>query len=144
MKPVRNLMPKAIESADVLSGARAQQTLKRWDEVVGADMATRSWPDRWDRGTVWVACTGSAWAQELRMMKGELLDRLKQMSGEEALFLDLRFGVRKVSRPVKVLTEEIEPKTDEKVEVEAPKSTNPPESIGELARRRLAKWKNET
>ena len=61
---------------------------------MGELLATKSVPDRYDKGTVWVATQGSAWAQELRLMKPQLLERMEAMAGERGMFVDVRFGVR--------------------------------------------------
>jgi predicted nucleic acid-binding Zn ribbon protein len=111
--------------------------MRRWDEIVGVGLASRSCPDRYTKGTVWVAVQGSAWAQELRMMKEIILGRLREISGEPSLFVDVRFGVRPL------------PDTREEstvVEVVAPDPEPAPEaglSIRDIAKRRLEKWKGE-
>ena len=89
--------------------ARAQRAFRRWPEVVGPFLATRSWPDRFSRGTVWVAVEGSSWAQELRMLKGQILSRLREVAADRALFQDVRFGVRRLpdSRSVNLADEEV-------------------------------------
>jgi hypothetical protein len=97
---------------------------------VGPLLAERSWPDRFSKGTVWVAVQGSAWAQELRMMKDVILERLAKRAGDDGLFKDVRFGVR----------------PPRKLEPEPPPPTPAPErqedlSIREIAARRLANWK---
>ena len=92
-------MPKAVENSEVLRAGRAGSVLRRWDEIVGPQLAQKSAPDRYDRGTVWVATQGSAWAQELRLMKPILLERMEAMAGERGMFLDVRFGVRPARAP---------------------------------------------
>ncbi len=94
MSRLGDLLPKALEQTEALRAARAQMILRDWVDIVGASLATRSCPDRYSRGTVWVAVTGSAWAQELRMQKETILRRLDLRSHERGLFTDLRFGVR--------------------------------------------------
>ena len=94
MRHVGRVLPKAVENAEVLRAARAGAALRRWEEIVGALLASKSAPDRYDKGTVWVATQGSAWAQELRLMKPQILERLEAMAGERGMFLDVRFGVR--------------------------------------------------
>jgi len=114
--------------------ARAQRVLKDWPAIVGPAMAARSNPERWDRGTVWVAVQGSAWAQELRMIKDVLISRLEEKAGESGLFLDIRFGVRPLpdSTPT------------EKPAVYAVVNDDRGElSISEIAARRLKKWQGE-
>src|SRR5690349_19105714 len=98
MKRVQQMLGPAIGREEVIRMARAQRVLREWDQIVGPSMAARSHPERFDRGTVWVAVEGSAWAQELRMIKDVLLDRLAQRAGE-GLFLDIRFGVRPLPTP---------------------------------------------
>jgi len=128
------MLSQAIGKEEVLRMARAQRVLKDWTGIVGPAMAGRSHPERWDRGTVWVAVEGSAWAQELRMIKDVLLSRLEQKAGESGLFLDIRFGVRP-------LPEKGEP---ERPAVYAVVNDDRGElSISEIAARRLKKWQGE-
>lgn len=131
MSRLRDLLPKAIDQTEALRAARAKAILRSWRDVVGPSLATRSWPDRYTRGTVWVAVTGSAWAQELRMMKEIILRRLDLKSSERGLFMDIRFGVRPLPPPE---VDEFVPEepVDQTVEREL--------SISEIAARRLARW----
>lgn len=100
MKRIDRLLHSAIEQQEVLRSARAWLVLKRWSEVVGPSLATKSAPDRYDHGTVFVAVVGSVWAVELRMRKDEILARLRSISGEPSLFHRLRFGVRSIEHAV--------------------------------------------
>lgn len=125
------MLGQAIGREEVLRAARAQRVLREWDHIVGPSLAGRSHPDRFERGTVWVAVEGSAWAQELRMVKDVLLDRLEQRCGESGLFLDIRFGVR----PLPPSETPIEPKVFAVVEDDRGEM-----SIGEIAERRLRRW----
>ncbi len=133
MRKFDRLLGDAVLQGEALRAARALTILKRWDEVVGAKMAERSCPDRYDHGKVFVAVTGSAWAQELRMQKETLLAKLHEMSNDPSLFIDLRFGVRplRASFGQAVIEDTFE---------------NPPEhlSIREIAQRRLEKWRNDS
>jgi predicted nucleic acid-binding Zn ribbon protein len=134
MRRVGQVLPAALENDEVLRAARAQAAMRRWPEAVGVMLAERSFPDRFGRGTLWVAVEGSAWAQELRMMKDVILKRLNELSGEAGLFTDVRFGVRPFPKQKAVMEE-----ASAKVE-----KINPQElSIREIAERRLANWKNE-
>lgn len=129
------MLGQAIGKEEVLRMARAQRVLKEWPSIVGPAMAARSHPERYDHGTVWVAVTGSAWAQELRMIKDVIISRLEERAGETGLFLDVRFGVR----PMPQLEA-----TDKKPVVLAVVADDRGElSIAEIAERRLRKWSEQ-
>ncbi|RYG49293.1 DUF721 domain-containing protein [bacterium] len=127
-----DILARAIERPEILRAARAGLILDRWSDVVGDFLAAKSRPDRYERGTVFVAVSGSAWAQELRMRREEILDGLREISGEPSLFINIRFGVRALPNPPQV------PAPDQPYEL-------PPEelSIREIANRRLAIRKRE-
>jgi len=134
MKKVKDVLHVALGNDEVLRAARAQATMRRWAEVVGPMLAERSHPDRYGRGTVWVAVQGSAWAQELRMIKDKILNRLGELSGEPSLFKDVRFGVRPLpERFVAEVENTLRPGDVDVKEL----------SIREIAERRLARWKDE-
>lgn len=94
MRKISAIVPDAIAREEVLRAGRAKRVLRQWPEIVGPLLAQKSSPDKYDHGTVWVAVSGSAWAQELRMIKGQILSKLAKAGGEPGLFTDVRFGVR--------------------------------------------------
>lgn len=133
MKPLKSILGPAIQSEEILRAARAQLVLRDWPIIVGVDMAGRSHPERYDRGTVWVAVEGSAWAQELRMIKDRILRRLEERAGESGLFHDVRFGVRPLpgATPAEIIDDAVYAVVeDERGEM----------SIAEIAKRRLQNW----
>lgn len=130
MRRLDGMLREAIGREEVLRTARAQLVLRDWAEIVGPGMAARSHPERFDRGTVWVAVEGSAWAQELRMIRDVILDRLEKKSGESGLFLDVRFGVRPLPKAADVPEDVYAVVEDDRGEL----------SISEIARRRLKNW----
>lgn len=135
MRKLSNMLPDAVAKDEVLKAARAQKVLKDWASIVGPGLAERSHPDRYDRGTVWVAVEGSAWAQELRMGKEMILARLREKAREAALFQDLRFGVRPIKRE--------EPVKNEPFDDDAHKESVKGLSIREIAERRLKNWNKD-
>ena len=107
MRKVESLVAKAVGKPEVVRAARAWVVMHRWEAVVGEGLASRSTPDRYDRGTVWVAVKGSEWAQELRLMKEDILARLNA-EAKERLFTDVRFGVRAAKPKPRLMS--VEPK----------------------------------
>ncbi len=132
MRKLSQMLPDAVAKDEVLKAARAQKVLKDWANIVGPGLAERSHPDRYDHGTVWVAVEGSAWAQELRMGKETILQRLRDKAREASLFQDLRFGVRPIKREESIKNEPF----DENAHRDEVRGL----SIREIAERRLKTW----
>ena len=55
-----------------------------WPEVVGGRIAMVAAPVSERGGEVTVSCADSVWAQELDLLQGELLERLRARLGERA------------------------------------------------------------
>ncbi|HMS54003.1 MAG TPA: DUF721 domain-containing protein [Fimbriimonadaceae bacterium] len=135
MRKLGNMLKDSLGRDSILRTARAQRTMRHWEEVVGEAMAKRSWPERFEKGTVWVAVEGSAWAQELRMNKEVILARLRALSDDPTMFVDVRFGVRTIkSRPVGESDDTTISDFREHL-----KSL----SIQEIAARRLSRWHSD-
>lgn len=135
MRKLSNMLSVAVAREEVLRAAKAQKLLKEWDTVVGAALAERSHPDRYDHGTVWVAVESSTWAQELRMRKDMILSRLRDKAGDPALFQDVRFGVRPIKRDQPILNEPF----DEVAHKDSLRGL----SIREIAERRIKGWRQD-
>ncbi len=56
-----------------------------WRSVVGEGIADEAVPERERAGVVTVACSASVWAQELDLMGPEIVARLNQALGTEAI-----------------------------------------------------------
>jgi len=135
MRKLGHMMKDAVAREEILRAARAQTVLKDWSSIVGSNLASRSQPERYERGTVWIAVESSTWAQELRMGKETILARLRDRSGEATLFVDLRFGVRPVQKELEVEVSEPDDDTH--------KSSLRGLSIREIAEQRLKNWRQE-
>jgi predicted nucleic acid-binding Zn ribbon protein len=64
-----------------------------WGETVGERIAAAAQPVSERGGEVQVSCSDSVWAQELDLMQGQLLERLRDRLGEQAP-QSLRFRVK--------------------------------------------------
>lgn len=97
LKPASELLRNAIGHPELLRRVDAARLLKKWEEIVGKQLAAKSAPDRFEDGTLWVAVTSSAWVQELGMRKEHILTRLNELARGNELFKEIRFGVRPVA-----------------------------------------------
>lgn len=91
MRPLDSILSAALPQREALRQARANKSLRRWNEVVGETLATKSWPERYEQGTVHVCVLGSSWLLELSLRKEQILDKLALLSGEPGLFKEIRF-----------------------------------------------------
>ncbi len=98
MKRLSDILGSTMDSKEVLLAARAQRAMRDWENIVGPLLAEKTVPERFDHGTVWVSSSGSAWAQELRLRKETILQRLDEAAGEPGLFRDIRVGTRNRNR----------------------------------------------
>ena len=67
---------------------------KSWEQIVGAELARRTYPKRIQRDVLLVAVENPAWAQHLSMMKDEILQVIRERTGRK--FSDLRFENRPI------------------------------------------------
>jgi predicted nucleic acid-binding Zn ribbon protein len=81
-RPAANALRTALERAAPRTPLAALQAV--WPEVVGERIAAVASPASERTGEVTVSCADSVWAQELDLMQGELLERLRARLGEAA------------------------------------------------------------
>jgi predicted nucleic acid-binding Zn ribbon protein len=55
-----------------------------WPEAVGDHLAAVATPVSERAGTLTIECADSVWAQELDLMQGQLLERLREALGDQA------------------------------------------------------------
>ena len=55
-----------------------------WEEAVGEAIAAEAEPVAESEGRLTVRCSSATWAQELSLMEGELLARLRECLGEDS------------------------------------------------------------
>jgi predicted nucleic acid-binding Zn ribbon protein len=90
-RPAATAIHAALEHAAPKTRLAAVQAA--WAAAVGEGVATVADPVSERDGTVVVSCADSVWAQELDLMQGELLDRLREQLGDQAPE-SLRFRVK--------------------------------------------------
>jgi predicted nucleic acid-binding Zn ribbon protein len=90
-RPASTALRAALEQAAPKTPLAALQGA--WAEVVGEQIAAVTSPVAERGGEVTVSCSDSVWAQELDLMQGQLLERLRERLGERAPE-SLRFRVQ--------------------------------------------------
>jgi predicted nucleic acid-binding Zn ribbon protein len=92
-RPASSAFRTAREQAAPRTGLAAVQTA--WREAVGEQLAAVAEPVAERAGTLTIECAEAVWVQELDMMQGQLLERLREALGERAPEA-LRFRLRNV------------------------------------------------
>lgn len=97
MRKLGDMIGDAFSRPEILRRGRAQMVMRAWREIVGDQLADKCVLERYDKGTLWIAASGNAWAQEIRFQKTIILERMNEMAGEN-LFSNLRVGTRPPTR----------------------------------------------
>lgn len=108
LRPATSLMGDALGRPELLTRLEAQLVWRRWESCVGAQLAAKSFPEKFERGTLSVSVTTAVWVQELRMRQEAILERLNNLAGKE-LFKSLRFAVRPLPEKAKQKEKELPP-----------------------------------
>ncbi|MDX6609852.1 MAG: hypothetical protein QOF85_1777 [Solirubrobacterales bacterium] len=89
-RPAGSALRAALERAAPKTPLASLQAA--WSELVGERIAAVASPVSERGGEVTVSCSDSVWAQELDLMQGQLIERLRDKLGERAP-KSLRFRV---------------------------------------------------
>ncbi|HWA52595.1 MAG TPA: DUF721 domain-containing protein [Solirubrobacterales bacterium] len=81
-RPASSALRAALEQAAPKTPLATLQA--SWPAAVGERIAAVATPVSERGGEVTVSCTDSVWAQELDLIQGELLERLREQLGERA------------------------------------------------------------
>jgi predicted nucleic acid-binding Zn ribbon protein len=67
-----------------------------WEEIVGAGIAKNAQPVAYQKKLLLVNVTSSVWIQQLQFLKGDILSRIKEVSGE-GMVDDIKFRIGSLS-----------------------------------------------
>ena len=79
-RPASLALREAVARSAPQTGLAAAQTV--WADAVGAAIAAEAEPVSERDGVLTVRCSSATWAQELTLMEGELLSRLRERLGD--------------------------------------------------------------
>ena len=95
------VLDRTLRTLGTPSVAGVEVIFERWGEVVGEAMAERTKPLRIDGDTLLVSCDEPAIATHVRYLQAELVERLRELSGDRRVVrLEVRVAqVRRGPRP---------------------------------------------
>ena len=84
MPPARLPRRSASPATSPLPKTGLASIQSAWSAAVGEQLAAVATPVSERAGTLTIECADSVWAQELDLMQGQLLERLREALGEQA------------------------------------------------------------
>lgn len=88
--PLHSLLDGVFAGKPVERRLRESRVWQVWGEAVGPQIAAKSQPAAFRDGTLTVRVTGSAWMQQLSLMKQEIIAQLNEAIGAD-LVVDIFF-----------------------------------------------------
>ena len=92
-EPVARLLEQLLERRRLVKPLRIYRIRQQWAQLVGEATAARSWPVSLRQGVLSVNVADSTWHQELVFLKADILARLQDAIGADAVS-EIRFFVR--------------------------------------------------
>lgn len=80
-EPVGSVIREALGQGGMAEGAALGRLVRRWEEVVGADLARETMPVALRQGALVVAASSAAWAAQVRFLAPELGRQADRMLG---------------------------------------------------------------
>jgi len=84
-QPLRAALTGLLRDQGWQGAAAVGSVFGRWPEIVGADLAAHTRPDRLDGGELVVIADSTAWATQVRLLAGTLIRRLNTELGSAAI-----------------------------------------------------------
>ena len=91
--PLSSILDAFLESLRIPHVAFLVALRKRWPEIAGTLVSRNATPLSLRNGVLTVVVRNHAWAQELRMSKIPMIERIRETVGERIPVSDIRFTV---------------------------------------------------
>jgi hypothetical protein len=92
LEALGKVLPRLLSLPGWRERLRAWEVLFDWEELVGEEVARRTWPLSFAHGRLTLGVADSAWASALRFEIPRLLELLNRRAGEP-LFREIRFRI---------------------------------------------------
>ncbi len=83
-EPVSQLVGRVLGDLGLDASARVVRLAERWEEAVGAEVARHCHPTALRGEGLEVTVDSSAWCQQLKLQRVEILAALRRVAGEDA------------------------------------------------------------
>ena len=90
---INEVIEEVISKTEIKGGLDRGRVLLSWSEIVGKRVASKTRPYLFKKGTLYIAINSATWAQELNLMKTNLINNINSFLGEKTI-KDIRFKLR--------------------------------------------------
>lgn len=90
---IASVIRRFVSDSEMASKLQKYSIFNHWEEIVGEGIDRRTKPEKISRDILYISVTNSTWANELSMMSGQLLQKINNYIGSDAI-KELRFKVR--------------------------------------------------
>ncbi|SMC91241.1 DUF721 domain-containing protein [Sporomusa malonica] len=87
---LKDVLPGTLKSMGLTKKYNAQSVIIHWQEIVGEEISSHSWPISVERGTLLLAVNNPVWSHHLMMLKLGIMDKINTFLNEK-LIVDIRF-----------------------------------------------------
>ncbi len=85
MQALKQSLTELLRQLGIERPVRQYGVMARWPEIVGEPIASKTTPERIERGRLYVHVSSPTWRQELALRKDEILALLNEAAGEKIL-----------------------------------------------------------
>ncbi len=85
MESLKSALERALKGRGLESELKGWDAVKEWPRIVGPRIASRTRAVRFHQGALEVHVEGSAWMQELSVLKPQLIRKMNRELGESAV-----------------------------------------------------------
>ncbi|MDD3818928.1 MAG: DUF721 domain-containing protein [Actinomycetota bacterium] len=85
IEDIKSIIGGLIRDLNMDSKLNVTNIFSHWEEIVGTEISKKARPVKLVRNTLYISVASSTWANELRMMSGQLIDRINLFVGEDVV-----------------------------------------------------------
>jgi predicted nucleic acid-binding Zn ribbon protein len=83
IEDIKSIIDDLVRDLNMESKLNVTNIFSHWEEIVGTEINKKARPEKIVRNTLYISVTSSTWANELRMMSGQLINRINSFIGED-------------------------------------------------------------
>jgi len=92
LQPIGEVLFSVLKKRGMASKIEENILFKLWPKAVGPQIASKTKPDSFKNGILFVKTVSSVWVQQLHFVKQDILDKFNQLSGKQTI-KEIRFLV---------------------------------------------------